>query len=400
MPKNKFEIEDISLAEKGLETLIWTRERMPIMRHLQKELARTKPFEGLKIGICLHVEPKTAVWLETLLAGGAKISITGSPGTTKDETAAALVKEFGVGVFAKNGETFEDHLRYCEKVLEFDPDLIADNGGDLHALIQTEEKFTHLKTKLIGANEETTTGGFRLREEIGELPFPTIVINDSRAKRIIENRYGVGQSVVDAIMRSTRMLVGGLKVAVVGYGYCGRGTALCLKSLGARVTVVEIDPLTQLDALLEGFDLADLDEAVTENEMIVTVTGRSGILTKEHFEKLRPGTILANAGHFEFEMDVAGLREMARRQKRVSPDIESFELENGRRIFLLGKGNPINLSAGDGNPIEVMDLGLALQTLSLVYHTKKADKLKNEPQNVPFEVEREVSEMALKAWNS
>ena len=392
------EIADISLAGKGLERLEWVRERMPIMRVLKKQLAETKPFENLKIGICLHVEAKTGIWLETLIAGGAKISITGSPGTTQDEVAAALVKEYGVEVFAKRDETFEDHLSYAEKVLEFDPDLIADNGADLHALINTNSKSSHLKTKLIGATEETTTGGFRLREDFGEQAFPTIVINDSRAKRIIENRYGVGQSVVDGIMRCTNILLGGLKVAVIGYGFCGRGTAICLRSLGAHVTVVELDPLTKLDALLEGFKLGDLDEAIVQNDLIVTVTGRTGILSKEHFQTLKDGAILVNAGHFASEIDVESLAAISLRRKEIRPNVESFELEIGNKVFLLSKGNPVNLAGGDGNPIEVMDLGLALQTLSLVHLVENADSMKKESQNVPFDIERKVSEMALDVW--
>lgn len=394
------EIADISLAEKGLERLDWVRERMPILRHLKEQLAIRKPFDSLHIGICLHVEAKTGIWLETLTAGGAKISITGSPGTTQDEVAAALVEKYGVQVFAKREETYEDHLLYAEKVLEQKPDLIADNGADLHFLIHQNPKFTHLKSTLIGATEETTSGGYRLREELIEQVFPTIVINDSRAKRIIENRYGVGLSVVDGIMRCTNVLINGLRIAVIGYGYCGRGVAICLRNLGAHVTVVELDPLTQLDAHLEGFKVAELDQAISQNDMIVTVTGRSGILKKEDFGKLKDGAILVNAGHFEFEMDIAGLRQVAQSYKQIRRNIESFQLDNGKKIFLLTRGNPVNLAGGDGNPIEVMDLGLALQTLSLLHLVEHSKSMKNEPQNVPFEVESEVSKMALKAWTS
>lgn len=394
----QFEIADISLSEKGLERLEWVRERMPILQHLKGQLAVEKPFENLHIGICLHVEAKTGIWLETLKAGGAKISITGSPGTTQDEVAAALVEEYGISVFAKRNETFAEHLQFAEKVLENEPDLIADNGADLHFLIHQNPKFAHLKTKLIGATEETTSGGFRLREELKEQAFPTIVINDSRAKRIIENRYGVGLSVVDGIMRCTNILLNGLRIAVIGYGYCGRGTAICLRNLGAHVSVVELDPLTQLDAHLEGFHIAEFDEALTQNDMIITVTGRNGILQKEDFEKLKNGAILVNAGHFEFEMDIEGLRKVSEKHKQIRPNIESFELENGNKIYLLAKGRPVNLAGGDGNPIEVMDLGLALQTLSLMYLVKNVETMKNEPQNIPAIVESEVSKMALKAW--
>lgn len=394
----QFAIADISLAEKGLERLEWVRERMPILHHLKEQLAEEKPLKNLHIGICLHVEAKTGIWLETLTAGGAKISITGSPGTTQDEVAAALVKEYGVSVFARRDETFAEHLSFAEKVLENEPDLIADNGADLHFLVHQNPKFAHLKTKLIGATEETTSGGFRLREELKEQAFPTIVINDSRAKRIIENRYGVGLSVVDGIMRCTNILLNGLRIAVIGYGYCGRGTAICLRNLGAHVSVVELDPLTQLDAHLEGFHIAEFDEALTQNDMIITVTGRNGILQKDDFAKLKDGAILVNAGHFEFEMDIADLYEISTRHRQIRHNIESFELANGKKIFLLAKGRPVNLAGADGNPIEVMDLGLALQTLSLLHLVKNAKSMKNEPQNVPVEVESEVSKMALKAW--
>jgi adenosylhomocysteinase len=398
MDRMQAEIRDLSLAARGLERLNWVRQRMSILAHLKTEMLARKPFESLHIGICLHVEAKTGVWIETLLAGGATVSITGSPGTTQDEVAAALVSEYGVQVFAKRNETFDDHLRFAELVLDGRPDLIVDNGADLHFLIANNSKHQHLKTSVIGATEETTSGGFRLREELVERFFPTIVINDSRAKRIIENRYGVGLSVVDGIMRCTNILLGRVNLAVIGYGYCGRGVAICLRNLGAHVTVVETDPLTQLDAFLEGFSVADLDRAIETSDLLVTVTGRPGVLKQEDFLKLRDGAILVNAGHFEFEIDVAGLREMSLKTLQIRDNIESFELENGKTIFLLTRGNPVNLAGGDGNPIEVMDLGLALQTLSLEHLVKHANSLTKEPQNIPSEVEREVSKMALAAW--
>lgn len=396
--KIESEIADITLAEKGLERLEWVRVRMPIMQHLKEQITVQKPFESLHIGICLHVEAKTGIWLETLIAGGAKISITGSPGTTQDEVAAALVNEYGVQVFTHRNETFKDHLHYAEKVLKCEPDLIVDNGADLHFLIHQNQEFAHLRSKIIGATEETTSGGFRLREELGEQSFPTIVINDSRAKRIIENRYGVGLSVVDGIMRCTNMLLNSLRIAVIGYGFCGRGVAICLRNLGSHVTVVELDHLTQLDAYLEGFAVEELEDILPKVDMVITVTGRSGILNKEHFAKLKDGAILVNAGHFEFEMDIQGLHEIAKEHRQIRNNIESFQLENGNKVFLLARGNPVNLAGGDGNPIEVMDLGLALQTLGLVHLVKNAESMEHKPQNVPTEVESEVSKMALKAW--
>jgi adenosylhomocysteinase len=390
------QIADKDLRDEGRKRLDWARTRMPILSGLKNALGETKPFSGLKIGICLHVEPKTGVWLETLTAAGAEIAITGSPGTTDDSTAAVLADHPSINVFARRDETFEDHLAFARTVLETKPDLIADNGADLHFLIESE--MPELKSGLIGATEETTSGGYRLREDIAVPPFPTIVINDSRAKRVIENRYGVGQSVVDAIMRTTNILIGGLKTTVIGYGYCGRGVALCFKNLGARVTVVELDPLKRLDALLEGFDVAEKDEALSKSELVVTVTGRNGTLTKQDLANLNDGTIVANAGHFEFEIDVEGLNELSGRTSELRDHIDCFELATGKKIFLLGKGRPINLSAGDGNPIEVMDLGLALQTLSLKYLVEHGRTMENGAQNVPAVVECEVSELAFEVW--
>jgi adenosylhomocysteinase len=370
---------------------------MPIMRGLHKRLAAKKPFAGLTIGICLHVEAKTAIWLEALTAGGAHIALTGSPGTTQDDVAAAL-SESGVAVYSRRAESFTEHLENCGSVLSLNPALIVDNGADLHFMIHREPRFEALSKSIIGATEETTSGGFRLREDLCVQQFPTIVINDSRAKRIIENRYGVGLSVVDGIMRSTNMLVAGLRVAVIGYGYCGRGVAICLRNLGAHVTVVEIDPLTALDAHLEGFKTIGLEDALAENEMIITVTGRDGIIRKEHRRLLNSGAILVNAGHFEFEIDVAGLRSEAETVTSIRDDIERFDFPDARKLFLLAHGRPVNLAAADGNPIEVMDLGLALQTLSLEHLLQHAGTMPSEPAGVPADVERAVSAIALKTW--
>ncbi len=386
-----------SLAAAGRRRLEWVRERMPIMRGLRKRLGAERPFEGLTIGICLHVEAKTAVWLEALTAGGAHIAITGSPGTTQDDVAAAL-SESGVAVYSRRAESFNEHLENCKSVLSLSPNLIVDNGADLHFMLHREPRFVALSKSIIGATEETTSGGFRLREDLRVQQFPTIVINDSRAKRIIENRYGVGLSVVDGIMRSTNMLVAGLRVAVIGYGYCGRGVAICLRNLGAHVTVVEIDPLTALDAHLEGFKTIGLEDALAENEMIITVTGRDGIIKKEHRPLFKSGAILVNAGHFEFEIDVAGLRSEAERITSIRNDIERFDFRDARKLFLLAHGRPVNLAAAEGNPIEVMDLGLALQTLSLEHLVQNAATMRSEPTGVPAEVERSVSAIALKTW--
>jgi adenosylhomocysteinase len=370
---------------------------MPILREIRENFESEKPFSGLRIGICLHVEAKTGIWIETLKAGGAAISITGSPGSTQDDVAAALVAEHGCQVWTRKQESFDDHLRYAAKVLESEPNLIADNGADLHAILSSRNDLASLKSSIIGATEETTTGAFRLREEIGEFPFPTVIINDTRAKRIIENRYGVGQSVVDGIMRATNSLIGGKTITVIGYGHCGQGIARRLHGLGARVLVADTDPLARLEAHLEGFETGDLRDLIPRSDVIITVTGRSSIVHAEHFPLMKDGVILANAGHFEFEIDLATLRDRASAMRELRPDIEVFDLD-GKAIYLLSRGNLVNLAAGDGNPIEVMDLGLALQSLSLAHLVKHAGSMECTPQTVPASVESEVARMALAAW--
>lgn len=391
-------IEDIALAEQGKQRVGWASLNMSILASIRETFRQTKPFEGKRIGICLHVEPKTAVWVQTLMAGGAAVSITGSPRTTKDDTAAWLVRECGANVYAWNSETFDNHLENIGLVLDDDPDLIADNGGDLHAFIHDKPEYRHLQKKIIGATEETTTGATRLREDYDSFYFPTLVINDTQAKRIIENRYGVGQGVVDAIMRATRLLMGGKRTTVIGYGYCGQGVAKYMRGAGAHVTVVDLNPLAQLEAHLEGFQTATLEQALPDADIVITVTGRAGVLGMAEFGQMKDGVLLCNAGHFENELDLPALREQSRTQESLDEHIQSYELINGNHIHLLGEGNLINLAAADGNPIEVMDLGLALQSLSLAYHMKHPKSLKNQPQVVPFEIEQQVARLALKSW--
>lgn len=393
-----YKIADAGSSGHGMDRIAWARQNMPILHSIKERFASEKPFEGLKIGVCLHVEAKTGVWLDALIAGGAEIAITGSPGTTQDEVAAALVKEYGIRVYSWRSETYEEHMENAIKVLETQPDLIADNGADLHHLLYEGDRFSALSKSIMGATEETTTGANRLREEIHQPDFSTLIINDTMAKRIVENRYGVGISVVDGIMRSTNVLLAGKKITVIGYGYCGQGVAQRLRGTGAHVTVVDKDPLTQLEAHLEGFNTATLECAIPEADLVVTVTGRQGVLSSEHFEMMKEGVILCNAGHFEFEMDIASLKSLAKHAHAIRPNIDQYTLASGRKIFLLAKGNPVNLAAGDGNPIEVMDLGLALQSLSLEYIVKHADELNKVPQTVPYEVETAVAKAALAAW--
>ena len=384
--------------DNGLRRIDWARAYMPILRNLKQSLVDDKPFAGLRIGICLHVEPKTGVWLEVLRAGGAEIFITGSPGTTDDDTAAALVEEMGVHVYTTSDETYEQHLTYCRYVLDANPNLIADNGADLHHLIYSDSRYERFKDELIGATEETTTGATRLVDSIRCSDFPTLIINHTQAKRIVENRYGVGSSVVDGIMRATNVMLHGKNVVVIGYGYCGAGVAQRFRGMGARVTVVETEPLTRLEAHLEGFRTSTLEDCLHEAEIVVSVTGYDAVFRQEHFELLPTNAIVANAGHFASELDVSALNDIATEVREIRKGISEYTLPNGNVVFLLSGGNLINLAAGDGNPIEIMDLGLALQTLSLRYLVEKGGRLANEPQTVPMEVERFVASKAVAHW--
>ncbi len=391
-------IKNIELHATGKDRVGWARHNMPILQAIRKRFAVEQPFEGHKIGICLHVEAKSGVWIETLMAGGAQVAITGSPGSTQDDTAAWLVRELGVEVFAWRSETFDEHMENASRVLQTGPDIIADNGGDLHYLLSSDDAFKDLREALLGATEETTTGANRLREELPAFDFPTIVINDTMAKRVVENRYGVGISVVDGIMRTTNIMLGGKAVVVVGYGYCGRGVAQRLRGLGAHVTVVDTAPLAQLEAHLEGFQTGVLEDVLPGAGIVITVTGRDAVIRREHFEIMRDGVVLCNAGQNSTEMDIAALREMAATEQTLRPDVEQLTLESGKKLFLLARGNLINLAGGDGNPIEVMDLGLALQALSLECLALRAGTLDNGPQTVPHDIEQATLRAALNEW--
>jgi adenosylhomocysteinase len=397
--KSNYNIADINLAGEGRKRIDWARNHMPIMRELIARLEKEKPFIGLTIGICLHVEAKTGVWMEALTKGGATVALTGSPGSTQDETAAALVEDYGVHVFSRRDETFQDHINYCKNVLSFNPDMIADNGADLHELIFTDKGFADVQSSLLGATEETTTGANRLREDFNSNQWSTLIINDTLAKRIIENRFGVGSSVVDGLMRATNVMLHGKKVIVIGYGYCGSGTAQRLRGMGAHVTVIESNALSKLEAHMEGFYTSTLEEALPDADIVLTITGRDNVLRKEHFELMRDKTIIANAGHFQREINVDALMEMSSSQQSIRSHVTSYQIDkDDKQLFLLSDANLVNLSAGDGNPIEIMDLGLALQTLSLERIALNAKSLNKIPQPVPYDIEMMVAELACEHW--
>ncbi|SFE25692.1 adenosylhomocysteinase [Paenibacillus algorifonticola] len=382
--------EQIAKGRKGIH---WAELHMSLLRELREDFAEKQPFAGLTIGICIHVEPKTAVLCRTLQAGGAKVVITGSPGTTQDAVAAAMKAE-GIVVYGQRSDDRARHLENIHQVLGHDPDLLMDNGADL--AIKMAKHFD--TSRLIGGTEETTTGANLLREDLGgQFPVPVIVINDSPLKKIMENEHGVGQTIIEGFMRTTNLLLPTRRFVIIGYGACGRGIAKYLRNLGSQVVVVERDPIAGLEAALDGFKVAGLDnQTLASGQVFITVTGRPDIIGKEHFAKMSDGAILANAGHFSWEMDLAGLRETAASSDRITEHIEQFEMPDGRRLMLLTRGEMLNLAGGGGNPVETMDLGLSLQAVSLRYLVLNSRSMKQGPQSVPHAVNIEVSSKMLK----
>ncbi len=385
-------IDDKSLAEAGQQRMGWFREQMPLITAISKIFEKEKPFQDLNIAICLHVEPKTAYWIEALLAGGARqIFLVGCLGTTKPDTAAFLAAKEQVTVLAKEKDTMEDHRRYLEMVMTEKPQLFLDNGASLIlAYHQRERDWLPL-----GANEETRTGRLLIDDSGYSLKFPVIVIDDSPLKKLLENAVGVGQSVVDGLMRSTSLLLGGKRILIIGYGYCGSGTAGKLRAMGAHTSVYDIDPVYLLKAKADGHRVSeDLPALIAEADIIITLTGRFNILTAEHIPCFKDGVILANAGHFGFEIDVPGLSSHAEAIETVGKGKQMLSFRD-KRVFLLEEANPLNLSAGDGNPIEIMDLGLSLQALCGARIATDHSQLITGVQPVPRDIDCLVSRQMI-----
>ncbi len=373
-------IEDPGLAAAGAERTAWTRANMPLLAALAEEFRATRPLAGRRLGMCLHVEPKTAVLVDVLQAGGCEIALTGSPATTDDGTAAELASREGVTVWAKQSDDVAAHRAHLARVLSFEPDLLLDNGAELIAGSVARG------LAVTAATEETTSGANRLKAELrGGVPFPVVVIDDSPLKRLIENTYGVGPTVVEGFMRATNLLVAATTFCVIGYGACGRGVARALRADGATVLVVECDPVKALEAAFDGMAVRALDAALGAADVIVTVTGSTGVIGRHELGLVRDGVLLANAGHFS-EIEVAELGEGV----RLTDDV-SEHVVGDRRIRLLGRGEMLNLTAAAGNQIQVMDLGFALQAHSLRALTADPGRFAAGPQPVPPEIDDTVA---------
>lgn len=390
-------IRDIKLAPEGHARINWVKGYMPLLNELEREFERDKPFKGKKIAVSIHLEAKTAYLALVLAKGGAKVAVTGSnPLSTQDPIAAALVEE-GLSVYAWHNATEEEYFDHLNKSLDFGPDIIIDDGGDLVHLLHTTRK--DLAKKVLGGCEETTTGVLRLRarEREGVLGFPMISVNDAYCKYLFDNRYGTGQSVWDGIMRTTNLIVAGKNVVVAGYGWCGKGVANKAKGLGANVIVTEIDPIKAIEAVMDGFRVMSMDEAAAIGDIFITVTGCNKVIREEHFRKMKDGVLLANAGHFDVEIHKPDLEKLAVQKKEMRKNIEGYIMEDGRVLNLLAEGRLVNLASGDGHPAEIMDMSFALQALSAKYIAENHSQLENRVYEVPEEIDRRVANMKLKA---
>ena len=388
-------IKDIKLAPSGKMKIDWVRKNMPLLSDLYEEFGRTKPFKGLKVALAVHMEAKTAFLCMCMKNGGAEMYATGcNPLSTQDDVAAAVAEE-GIEVFAVRGCTMEEYEANLCKVLEVGPNIIIDDGGDLVHLMHT--KYRDLLPGVIGGCEETTTGIHRLKalDRDGKLAFPMVMVNEADCKHMFDNRYGTGQSVWNAINKNTNLIVAGKNVVVAGYGWCGRGTAMRAKGLGAKVIVTEVNPVKALEAHMDGFEVMSMDQAAEVGDILVTVTGCDNVITPKHFEKIKDGAILCNAGHFDVEVDVASLRKMATKTYQARENIEGFVLANGKTLFVIGEGRLVNLAAGDGHPAEIMDMSFAIQALSAEWLAKHKNELKPGVVPVPEEIDKAVAERKL-----
>lgn len=390
-------IRDINMAESGHRKIEWVRGYMPVLSAIEKEFVKEQPFSGKKIVMSIHLEAKTAYLSKVLKAGGAEVSVTGSnPLSTQDDVSAALVED-GLNVYAWYNATPEEYNRHLNAALDIGPDIVIDDGGDLVHLLHGERQ--ELLSNVIGGSEETTTGVLRLkaRDREGILKFPMISVNDAYCKYLFDNRYGTGQSVWDGIMRTTNLVVAGKNVVVTGYGWCGKGVAMKAKGLGANVIVCEIDPIKAIEAYMDGFKVMSMDDAAPVGDFFITVTGCTKVIAGRHYRVMKNGAVLSNAGHFDVEIWKPELEAMSKEKKVMRNNIMGYVMEDGRTINLLADGRLVNLAAGDGHPVEIMDMSFALQALCARYISENKGNLKNKVYEVPEEIDKKVANMKLDA---
>jgi len=395
MPKT-YDVKDESLSSAGRARIEWAAKSMPVLKSIQKRFKKEKPLQGKTLAACLHVTGETANLMVTLSDAGAKVFLCASnPLSTQDDVAASLVKDYGISVYAIKGEDNKTYYKHINAVLDQKPHLTMDDGADLVSIIHTERK--EVLNTIIAGTEETTTGVIRLRSMAHDkvLKYPIIAVNDADTKHLFDNRYGTGQSTIDGIIRATNCLLAGSSFVVCGYGWCGRGLAMRARGMGALVSVVEVDPLRALEAVMDGYEVLPLKDAAQKGDFFCTVTGDYHVITKEHFELMKDGAIVANSGHFNVELDLEGLTAISTERKEVKPFVEEYSLRNGKKVYVLGEGRLINLAAAEGHPASVMDMSFANQALSAEYLVKNFKKLENTVYPVPKAIDQDIARLKL-----
>jgi adenosylhomocysteinase len=393
-----YDVKDLSLADAGQRRIEWAEQEMPVLRLIRERFEREKPLAGIRVAACLHVTTETANLMRTLKAGGANVRLCASnPLSTQDDTAAALVANYGVPVFAIKGEDHETYYRHIHQAIDHHPQLTMDDGADTVGVIHKERR--DLLDGIIGGTEETTTGVIRLRAMAadGVLRYPIVAVNDATTKHFFDNRYGTGQSTIDGIIRATNILLAGKTVVVGGYGWCSRGIAMRARGMGANIIVTEIDPLRALEAVMDGYRVMPMLEAAKVGDIFVTSTGDKSVIDAQHFEVMRDGVIVANSGHFNVEINIPALQELAVSVHEPRPFVEQFTLADGRRISLLGEGRLINLAAAEGHPSAVMDMSFANQALCAEHMVQHADELERTVYPVPEAIDKEIARLKLEA---
>ncbi len=395
------DITNPRLAAAGKLRIEWADQHMPVLATIRKRFAQEKPLSGLRISACLHVTCETANLMRTLQSGGAEVTLVASnPLSTQDDVAASLVDDYGISVYARRGEDNDTYYDHLKSALDVHPHITMDDGADLVSMLHKDRP--ELIAELKGSTEETTTGVNRLRAMArdGALKMPVIAVNESETKHLFDNRYGTGQSTIDGIIRATNLLLAGKNLVVVGYGWCGKGVSSRAKGLGANVIVVEINPVRAIEALMDGHRVHSMSEAAPIGDIFVTVTGNKHVIRKKHFNSMKDGAIVCNSGHFDVELDLPGLRELAREDREVRPFVQEFKLLDGRRINVLGEGRLINLAAAEGHPASVMDMSFANQALAAEILAKSPERMSNVVHRVPEELDREVARLKLESMGA
>jgi adenosylhomocysteinase len=396
----KYHIKNIKLAGVGKQRIEWAERSMPVLRLIRQRFQTEKPLRGIRLAACLHITTETANLLITLKAGGAQVyACASNPLSTQDDVAASLVKDYQIATYSIKGENRDTYYQHLRQALDSHPQITMDDGADLVSQLHSQRQ--EQASEILGSTEETTTGVIRLRamEKDQVLRFPVIAVNDAKTKHFFDNRYGTGQSTMDGIIRATNLLIAGTVVVVLGYGWCGRGVAAKAKGLGARVIICEVDPLKALEAVMDGYDVQPMAQAVQSGDIFITLTGDIHVIRKEHFLKMKNGAIVANSGHFNVELDLENLKSITKKTKQAREFVKEHLLNNGKKVFVLGEGRLINLTAAEGHPASVMDMSFANQALAAEFVVKNHSQLEKKVYSVPDETDQEIARLKLKALN-